>query len=70
MASLAPAPRTSHPTHPPPGPPAAPPTLWSSLPPELRRRIAREYADLMARMRTPRPPVTLETPHAERDASR
>ena len=67
MTSLAPAPWTSQPSNPPPDCPAASRTLWLALPPDVRRRIAREYAVMMVRMQAARLPATPEIPHADGD---
>lgn len=45
--------------------PAAVPTLWSALRPDARQRIAREFAPMVIRMRTPPPPITLEVSHVD-----
>ncbi|WP_186818132.1 hypothetical protein [Skermanella aerolata] len=70
MTSLAPAPRTSQPSKPPPDCPTASRTLWLALLPDVRRRIAREYAAMMVRMRAARFPATPEIPHADGDDPR
>jgi len=45
--------------------PAAVPTLWPALLPDVRERIAKEFAHMVIRMRTPPPPVTLEVSHVD-----
>jgi hypothetical protein len=70
MTSLAPAPRTSHPSNLPPDCPTTARTLWLALPPDVRRRIAREYAVMMVRMHAASLPATPEILHADRDDPR
>jgi hypothetical protein len=69
MTSLAPAPRASQPSKPPDYPTASW-TLWLALPADVRRRIAREYAAMMVRMRAARFLATPEIPHADGDDPR
>ncbi len=70
MTSLAPALRTSHPSNPSPDRPTASRTLWLALPPDVRRRIAREYAVMMVRMHAAGLPATREMLHADRNNPR
>jgi hypothetical protein len=69
MDSLAP-PRIGPPVLPLRNAPAPPLTLWAALPPDVRQQIARDFARMVIRMRTPRPPTTLEVSHVDDDLPR